>query len=154
MESKEYERTIYDTKNNEEESSHIITLIDEEKTATEFDSPTSKGTPGKSHGISLDLSAFNQADTKNSPYNNMLASKFTSAEDSILIQEKSILIVFELPDGSQSEQNFKYGHTVEVLKSYVEDEFGIPMNEQTLYLDEKKLENPFSLLDYPEVKGN
>ncbi len=74
------------------------------------------------------------------------------------IQEKDILIVFDLPDGSQGEHNFKLGHTVEVLKSFIESEYGIPMMEQTLYLDMehadgKRLDNPFSLLDYPDIKG-
>jgi hypothetical protein len=69
------------------------------------------------------------------------------------IQEESLTIVFDLPDGSQGENVFKLGQTVEVLKSYVESEFGIPMMEQTLYLDDKVMLNPFSLLDFPEVKG-
>eukprot|EP01039_Chlorochromonas_danica_P007177 gene7178-7940_t len=73
-----------------------------------------------------------------------------------VVQEKLINVVFELPDGSQGENAFKLGQTVEVLKSYIESEYGIPMAEQTLYLSEsdRLLLNPFSLLDYNEVKGN
>jgi hypothetical protein len=72
----------------------------------------------------------------------------------IPVQEREVMVVFDLPDGSQSERAFKLGQTVEVLKSFVESEFGIPMAEQTLFLDEgKKLDNPFSLLDYPQFKG-
>jgi hypothetical protein len=74
------------------------------------------------------------------------------------IQEKEILIVFDLPDGSQGERAFKLGQTIEVLKSFIESEYGIPMVEQTLFLDMehadgKRLDNPFSLLDYPDIKG-
>ncbi|CAM9341444.1 unnamed protein product, partial [Phaeothamnion confervicola] len=39
-------------------------------------------------------------------------------------------VVFELPDGSQGEQQFQLGQTVEVLKSFVASEFGIPMAGQ------------------------
>ena len=51
---------------------------------------------------------------------------------------------------------FKLGHTVEVLKQYVEVEFGIPMDEQCLFLENhaKPLINPLSILDYAEAKGN
>jgi hypothetical protein len=65
------------------------------------------------------------------------------------IQEQEVLVLFDLPDGSQGEHRFKLGQTVEVLKSFVESEYGIPMQEQELYLDDKLLLNPFSLLDYP-----
>ena len=44
---------------------------------------------------------------------------------------------------------FKLGHTVEVLKSFVESEYGIPMSEQSMYIEEKPMMNPLSLLDYP-----
>lgn len=65
------------------------------------------------------------------------------------IQEQEVMVLFDLPDGSQGEHRFKLGQTVEVLKSFVESEYGIPMQEQELYLDDKLLLNPFSLLDYP-----
>lgn len=73
------------------------------------------------------------------------------------IQETEVLVVFDLPDGSQGEKSFKLGQTVEVLKSFVESEYGIPMSDQSLFLEDfegKRLDNPFSLLDYPEFKGN
>jgi hypothetical protein len=95
-------------------------------------------------GIALDLSFA--AEPKGS-------QSRSSRSDEPGIQEESLNIVFDLPDGSQGENNFKLGQTVEVLKSFIESEYGIPMNEQTLYLDDKVLQNPFSLLDYPEVKG-
>lgn len=69
------------------------------------------------------------------------------------IQEHQVTVVFELPDGSQGEHHFKLGQTVEVLKSFVESEYGISMEEQRLYLDDKLMLNPLSLLDYPEAKG-
>lgn len=40
------------------------------------------------------------------------------------VQEDEILVVFDLPDGSQSDSKFRLGQTVEVLKSFVESEFG------------------------------
>ncbi len=61
--------------------------------------------------------------------------------------------MFDLPDGSQGESTFKLGQTVEVLKSYVESEYGIPMMEQALYIEDRVMHNPFSLLDFPEAKG-
>lgn len=69
------------------------------------------------------------------------------------IQEESVLVVFDLPDGSQGEYRFKLGHTVEYLKSYIESEYGIPMMDQQLFLDDKIMHGPFSLLDFPEAKG-
>lgn len=69
------------------------------------------------------------------------------------IQENSVNVVFELPDGSQGESTFKLGQTVEVLKSFVESEYGIPMQDQRLYIEDKLMLNPLSLLDYPEAKG-
>lgn len=101
--------------------------------------------------ITLDLSGFSRADGKSNP--TAIASDSKDEYFEPAIQEKDVLIVFELPDGSQGEKTFKYGHTIELLKSFVEGEYGIPMTEQCLYLDDRKLDNPFSLLDYPEVKG-
>jgi len=97
--------------------------------------------PNLLKGMALDLSLA--AEAKNS-------SRNTDEPD---IQEESLQIVFDLPDGSQGESSFKLGQTIEVLKSYIESEYGIPMMEQTLYLEDKVLHNPFSLLDYPEMKG-
>lgn len=91
-------------------------------------------------GMNLDLSLAAEA-------------KQTRTSSEPEIQEEALTIVFDLPDGSQGENNFKLGHTIEFVKSFVESEYGIPMMEQTLYLDDKVLHNPFSLLDYPEVKG-
>lgn len=97
--------------------------------------------------FSLDLSLAAEPKSGN-------GSQYTGPD----IQEKEILIVFDLPDGSQGEHTFKLGQTVEVLKSFIESEYGIPMMEQTLFLDMehadgKRLDNPFSLLDYPDIKG-
>lgn len=69
------------------------------------------------------------------------------------VQEEAVNVVFDLPDGSQGENIFKMGHTVQVLKSFVETEYGIPMAEQQLFLEERILHDPFSLLDYSEAKG-
>jgi hypothetical protein len=69
-------------------------------------------------------------------------------------QENDILVIFDLPDGSQGESSFKLGQTVEVLKSFVESEYHIPMCEQTLFIEDKMMLDPLSLMDYPETKGN
>lgn len=45
------------------------------------------------------------------------------------------------------------GNTVEVLKSVIESDYGIPMAKQDLYLDDQRMMDPLSLLDFPDVKG-
>jgi len=81
------------------------------------------------------------------------AERKDSQDDSAQIQEQDVLVIFELPDGSQGESKFRLGQTVELLKSFVESEYGIPMEDQKLYLEDKLMLNPLSLLDYPEAKG-
>lgn len=81
------------------------------------------------------------------------ADRKDSYDESARIQEQDVLVIFELPDGSQGENRFKLGQTVELLKSFVEIEYGIPMEDQKLYLEDKLMLNPLSLLDYPEAKG-
>jgi hypothetical protein len=78
----------------------------------------------------------------------------SSRETAEGVQEDEILVVFELPDLSQGESKFKFGQTVEVLKSYVESEFGIPMQTQVLKFKGKTMMDPLSLLDFPEAKGS
>lgn len=73
--------------------------------------------------------------------------------DSQRIQEENIIVNFELPDGSYGESIFKLGQTVEVLKSFVESEFGIPMEKQTMTLEGRSMLNPLSLMDFTETKG-
>lgn len=92
-------------------------------------------------GMSLDLSLT-------------LPNSSDYIEESPLIQETSIIVVFDLPDGSVGEQEFKLGNTVEVLKSFVEMDYGIPMLEQTMYMGDQLLMDPMSLLDYPEAKSS
>ena len=43
---------------------------------------------------------------------------------------------------------FQVGQTIELLKSYVEAEFGISMTRQTLLLEKQVLLDPMTLLDY------
>jgi hypothetical protein len=69
-------------------------------------------------GMDLDLSFAGSKD----PYGR--------DENAIGVQEQEVLVVFELPDGSQGESRFKLGQTVEFLKSFVEQEYSIPMMEQ------------------------
>mmetsp|Transcript_14283 Transcript_14283/g.26748 ORF Transcript_14283/g.26748 Transcript_14283/m.26748 type:complete len:154 (-) Transcript_14283:318-779(-) len=96
--------------------------------------------PARMQGMSLDLSLT-------------LPKSSDFLEESPLIQESSILVVFDLPDGSVGEQEFKLGNTVEVLKSFVEMDYGIPMTEQTMFMGDQLLMDPMSLLDYPEAKS-
>lgn len=84
-----------------------------------------------------------------------LAVTVAAAKDEMTdnIQESTKLVIFDLPDGSQGEGYFKLGQTVEYLKSFVELEFGIPMNSQKLFLEDELMMDPYSLLDFPEAKG-
>ena len=70
------------------------------------------------------------------------------------VQEANVLVIFDLPDGSQGESYFRMGQTVEFLKSFIESEYGIPMRAQKLMLDGKLMMDPLSLLDFPEAKGS
>lgn len=63
--------------------------------------------------------------------------------------ESECVVVFELPDGSEGENRFKLGQTIQVLKNFVEDEYDIPMTHQRLYLDNKLMLDPLTLADYP-----
>ena len=123
----------------EDEDNRTLTIcadwdVDESKGVA---SPSSPG--GLLHGLDLDLT--------------LAARKSDVSRGNRGVQEESVLVVFDLPDGSQGESMFKLGQTIEVLKSFIESEYGIPMPLQTLFLDEKVLLDPLSLLDYPEAKG-
>jgi hypothetical protein len=72
--------------------------------------------------------------------------------------ESRVLVVFDLPDGSQLEESFQRGQTVEVLKSFVATNAGIPMEGQRLYVTGRDgaeqggrlLMDPMSMGDYKE----
>ena len=51
----------------------------------------------------------------------------TEEDDIMKRLDAPVLVVFELPDGSEGEKTFKLGQTVEVLKAFVEEEFEIDM---------------------------
>ena len=81
-------------------------------------------------------------------------AKTPSAEDDVLRQATTpVTILFDLPDGSQIEGEFQMGQTIEVLKSYVSVDIGIPMQEQSLYLEDGTgpLMDPMSIMDYPQI---
>jgi hypothetical protein len=108
----------------------------------------SKGS--QSSALSLNL---NMAETKSKASNDNATSRALAiADEHIAVQEQAINVVFDFADGSQGEGLFKLGHSVDYLKSYVESEYGIPMVEQVMYLDDKVMLDPLSLLDY-ESKG-
>ena len=75
------------------------------------------------------------------------------SEEDLIVERSTapVRVLFELPDGSQVESEFQMGQSVEVLKSFVNLEVGLPMHAQALYLDDKLLIDPLSLLDYPEI---
>jgi hypothetical protein len=107
----------------------------------EYDAKTTN-IPQSARGINLDLS--------------MAASRFAEEKvgEDFRQQEESVTVIFELPDGSQGESKFKLGQTVEFLKSFVESEYGILMQEQVLSIEGRVMLDPLSLLDYSEAKGN
>lgn len=114
-----------------EDEAAVITMCDP---AAAFTSPVLKG-------MSLDLS---------------LAAEAKCYAAGPVVQEELVNVVFDLADGSQGESQFKLGQTVEVLKSFVESEYGIPMAEQKLFLNGscQAMLSPLSLLDFAEIKGS
>ncbi|POM81647.1 hypothetical protein PHPALM_354 [Phytophthora palmivora] len=67
------------------------------------------------------------------------------------LQEESIHITFLLPDDSTVSNEFKKGHTIAVLKAFLEDEYDLKQDETQLCLDGTVLLDPFSLTDFPCV---
>jgi len=65
--------------------------------------------------------------------------------------DSEVLVVFELPDGSEGERHFKMGHTVLLLKSFVEEEYDIPVQSQRLYVGGELMLDPLSLSDFPAI---
>ena len=129
--------------------------IMEISTNTDYDSSKKTHSPSSSlmKGNHLDLSFQSLTKESSLDYNNAAGEKAYSKDFSREnIQEDSLLVNFELPDGSYGESSFKKGHTVEYLKSFVESEYGIPMLEQIMYIEEKMMMNPLSLVDFKEAK--
>jgi hypothetical protein len=117
------------------------------KDSSSFSSSVPSYTPRGVGGLDL---SFASADRKSGTGDR---DREGGGRDGGAVQEESVLVVFDLPDGSQGESNFRMGQTVEVLKSFVEMEFGIPMAHQTLLIEGKRMMDPLSLCDYPEAKG-
>jgi hypothetical protein len=53
-----------------------------------------------------------------------------------------VSVRFEFPDGSVAEGQFMQGQTVEVLKAWLESEFGLPMREVDLELNNRTMADP------------
>ena len=131
------DKSQHDDEGGEEDGGRTLTICAD--WAEEMQAKAGPSSPGGLlHGLDLDLS---------------LAERKSDGPRGRGVQEECVLVVFDLPDGSQGESMFKLGQTVEVLKSFVESEYGIPMPLQTMFLDDKLLMDPLSLLDYPEAKG-
>ncbi|KAG7390241.1 hypothetical protein PHYPSEUDO_008379 [Phytophthora pseudosyringae] len=69
----------------------------------------------------------------------------------VALQEEPIQITFLLPDDSTVSSEFKKGHTIAVLKAFLEDEYDLKQEEMQLCLDGAVLLDPFSLTDFPCV---
>ena len=61
--------------------------------------------------------------------------------------KSEVLIMFELPDGSQVEEKFMLGHTVEVLKAFLSSECDMDFQSK-LFIEDKLLLDPMQLADY------
>lgn len=120
------------------------TLYSNVNPASSKESSPCDGWNGRNLGLALPL----KAESKGSEDSRLIGGQSYGG-----VQENDVNVVFDLPDGSQGEGLFKLGHTIELLKSFVECEYGIPMADQDMFMDEKLLMNPLSLLDYPEAKG-
>lgn len=130
-----------EAKDSSESKDAINDVLYEEDDDEQFSVMGSPVSSGK--GLNIDLSLAN----------NLLSHK-PSDEDRIEQEANSpVRVLFDLPDGSQVEQDFQLGQTVEVLKSFLFVEYGIPMMGMELYLDcgVGPLLDPMSLSDYPQV---
>ncbi|KDO21810.1 hypothetical protein SPRG_12627 [Saprolegnia parasitica CBS 223.65] len=77
----------------------------------------------------------------------------SKVDDARRLQEEDIVIVFELPDGSEVQEKFKKGQTIAVLKSYLSMEFDLPMESLKLLHHETTLIDPYTITDYPELEA-
>ena len=113
----------------------------------DFDVPSEgKGSPSPVKGLEIDLDLVASRRSE--------GSKAVSDEDLIVeMASQPVRVLFCLPDGSQAESEFQMGQSVEVLKSFIELECGIPMASQSLFLETGvgPLLDPLSLLDYPTI---
>jgi len=68
--------------------------------------------------------------------------------------KSEILVIFELPDGSQVEDHFMLGHTVEVLKAFLAADLQMDFAGTKLFIggedgaEEKMLLDPMQIADY------
>eukprot|EP00636_Phaeomonas_parva_P016037 CAMPEP_0118855604 /NCGR_PEP_ID=MMETSP1163-20130328/3347_1 /TAXON_ID=124430 /ORGANISM="Phaeomonas parva, Strain CCMP2877" /LENGTH=157 /DNA_ID=CAMNT_0006788521 /DNA_START=303 /DNA_END=776 /DNA_ORIENTATION=+ len=106
---------------------------------------TEEFAPPRSPGLTLDIMTAQRKtlDGENDDY---------IVEDKITLQQETpVRVVFELPDGSVDEHDFLMGQTVLFLKSYIESEYDIGMERQSLYLNGELMLDPLSLLDFPHL---
>lgn len=108
----------------------------ESKSKSESESKDAKG-------VELDLGMVAKAERNRQE---------SSHEQVERLLEGEVLVVFELPDGSEGEQRFKMGHTVLLLKTFVEDEYDIPLNDQRLIFNGTTMLDPLSLSDFPTIQ--
>ena len=55
-------------------------------------------------------------------------------------------------DGEIDERKLSKGETVQNIKKWIKDNKGIPINHITVCLEDKKMMDPLSLNDFPEIK--
>ncbi|GAB9474359.1 hypothetical protein Gpo141_00011489 [Globisporangium polare] len=69
-------------------------------------------------------------------------------DDVMALQEEAIQVKFLLPDDSTITHEFKKGHTVTVLKCFLEEELELQQHNTQLFLENRLMLDPFSLTDF------
>lgn len=115
---------------------------DDEASSTAASSSESKAESKSEQDMRIDMDLVEKAERQ--PPDN-----YERLERQLL---EECVVIFELPDGSEGEKSFKIGQTVQVLKSFVEDEYDIPMAAQKLYLGDQLMLDPLTLGDYPTIR--
>mmetsp|Transcript_5918 Transcript_5918/g.19230 ORF Transcript_5918/g.19230 Transcript_5918/m.19230 type:complete len:150 (+) Transcript_5918:112-561(+) len=91
----------------------------------------------------LDMAAVAKAER-----NRCSSSDYSEERAMERLLEGEVVVVFALPDGSEGEGRFKLGHTVLLLKTFVEDEYDIPLASQRLFFRGAEMLDPLSLSDF------
>jgi hypothetical protein len=82
----------------------------------------------------------------------MKEEKDDSEEASLVrANERPVLVIFDLPDGSQIEEEFQMGQTVEYLKAFLSLEAGVAMDGCKIFRAGEMMMDPLSLMDFEGV---
>ncbi|GMI58286.1 hypothetical protein ScalyP_jg644 [Parmales sp. scaly parma] len=131
-----------DTKQNDSDSDNDDQILS--ISSNPNPSPSKTTSPSYNKNLSLNTSLAND----------IAEEKEDTLEADLERHAKSeVLIIFELPDGSQCEEKFMLGHTVEVLKAFLSSEVDLDFATSKLFIDNSKLLlDPMQLSDY--IKDN